>query len=294
MNDPDLPLASRDIEIIPIDAVEAGVHVVRHPIAALRARFMNRAARLQAELKALKKSTRGQQADAEQRLMALTDEWETLFAQYRKDLHAIELSEVMTALDHREELESSRLLVDRAKLLLGAAKNQALPRFDLITRYNTSGLGSNSDRAFDQLIEYDFEDWFVGVEFELPLGNRAARAAKRRWRAEVSKAMAAVQDGIEGISAQVLFNTGALETNLVKIESLVEGLRANQVRVEATVARAENRGPGQVDMELRAYIAVASSGEGLLNALVDYNMALIDLERAKGTLLEYNSVILAD
>jgi hypothetical protein len=47
-------------------------------------------------------------------------------------------------------------------------------------------------------------------------------------------------------------------------------------------------------MELRAYIAVASSGEGLLNALVDYNMALIDLERAKGTLLEYNSVILAD
>ncbi len=301
LNDPDLPLTDREIEIIPTDSLETEVQVVRHPIPLLRAAHNNRVGRLREEvaglLASLTEETPSKRKDPEQvnrRIEEIAQEGQSIRTQYRRDVHAVELAEVQSALDYREELRSARLNVSSAKILLGLAKNQALPRFDVTLRYTVNGLGANSDLAFDQLTANDFEDWFVGLEFEWPLGNRGPRAEIRRRRLEESQAVARVQETIEGIYLDVLNATGALETHFAEIEANVEALRANQEQIEAIEARAEDRSPDQVDRELGAYAATANSSRLLLEALARYNVSLIDLERAKGTLLEYNNITLSD
>jgi outer membrane protein TolC len=56
------------------------------------------------------------------------------------------------------------------------------------------------------------------------------------------------------------------------------------------VARAERKDFVVLQNELSARQSLASARRAMLTALIDYNIAIIDLERAKGTLLDYNNI----
>ena len=58
------------------------------------------------------------------------------------------------------------------------------------------------------------------------------------------------------------------------------------------LARAESRSFVQLNQELNALQALAASRRELMRSLVDYTMAIIELERVKGILPEYNNIIL--
>jgi outer membrane protein TolC len=92
------------------------------------------------------------------------------------------LAEVQTALQFRPELREQELRVANAQILVGRAKNEEMPRFDLTWRTTFDGLGQNADRSFDQLTTGDFIEYFIGVEFEVPIGNRGPKAAHYRAR----------------------------------------------------------------------------------------------------------------
>jgi hypothetical protein len=73
-----------------------------------------------------------------------------------------------------------------------------------------------------------------------------------------------------------------------------ESVESTEDQYEAIRARAESRNYVQLNQELNALQALASSRRGLMNALIEYAMAFIELERAKGTLPEYDNIIITD
>jgi hypothetical protein len=64
--------------------------------------------------------------------------------------------------------------------------------------------------------------------------------------------------------------------------------------VNLAVARAERKDYNTLSNELGARQSLANARHAMLAAMVDYNVAIVDLERAKGTLLNYNNVVIPD
>jgi outer membrane protein len=60
----------------------------------------------------------------------------------------------------------------------------------------------------------------------------------------------------------------------------------------AIIARKIKLSPEFLDVQLSAQETMANARRGLLAALVNYNISIVQLERAKDTLLRYNNVSL--
>jgi len=202
------------------------------------------------------------------------------------------LSEVQLALDHRPELHEAKLTVKKAKIAVGQAKNQALPQADLTFRYTVDGLGESAHDAFSEVTKNDFHTYFISVQLELPIGNRARRAAERRSRLQHSQAVAQLKKVFEDVIFDVNIRVRAVQTSYDQIQPEFESVEASDDQVAAIRARAEAKNFVQLNQELNALQALAASRRSLLRSLIDYSVAIVDLERAKGTLPEYDNIVL--
>ncbi len=203
------------------------------------------------------------------------------------------IGELQTALENRSEIREAELLVSNALSSIGQARNQTLPRLDLRFNYAVDGLGKSADRSFDEVTKNDFNEYTIGIEFEVPIGNRAAKSRLMRARLTLAQAEAELKRRTEEVITQVSVGVRNLDTNwnvlLPRLESVEAGVR----QVQAIDARAERKDFAQLNAELGALNGLAGGRRQLLQALIDYHIAVIDLEAAKGTLLQYNNVIIA-
>jgi len=203
------------------------------------------------------------------------------------------VAEVQAALNNRAEMRQAKLNLDNTRINVSVAKNDALPKLDLVFRYTVSGLGTNAGESFDKMSGNNFLSYFVGVSFEYPLGNRAARAAIKRRLLERDQAITELKRVIEGIIFEVNTAVRALERTFVQLAPSRAGVQAAEENLEAIVARKISLSPEYLEVRLRAQETLADARRGLLNALVNYNISIVELERAKDTLLEYNNVVLS-
>ena len=202
------------------------------------------------------------------------------------------LAEVQTALDNRQEIKEQELRVANTEILVGRAKNGELPRFDLTFRSTTDGLGTNADSSFDELTRNKYIEYFIGVEFEMPIGNRGPRAAHQRSRLQYVQAVATLRRVFEEVILDVNLTTRAMSTAYDQIGPSFEAAEAREKEVDSIVARAERKDFNTLNSELSARQSRANARRAMILAMVEYNIAIIDLERAKGTLLNYNNVVI--
>ncbi len=203
------------------------------------------------------------------------------------------LSEVNTALDNRSELIEAKLAINSANIRTGVAKNQAMPRLDVTFRYTVDGLGPSSHDSFSQLTKNNFTEYFIGIDFEIPIGNRARRAALKREKLQQAQAIANLKNTFE----QVILETNVATRNVVaqsdQIEPSLISADAREDQVESIIERAEKQDFLTLNNELNTRQGLAAARNDLLSAMIDYGIGIIELERAKGTLLRYNNVELA-
>ena len=202
--------------------------------------------------------------------------------------------EVETALQRRPELIQARHGVDLARLQLGIAKNQALPQLDVIYRATFTGLGVSSDQAFDQMTTGNFVDQFVGLEFAWNFGERAERSGMRIAALQQSQAVATYRRAIDDVITDVRVAMRTLDTSFEQLEPSRNAVTSSFDNLRALQERQENKSPPQLDSILGAQQSLAQSRRALLQAIVTYNQGIVDVERAKGTLLDYNNVVLSE
>lgn len=93
------------------------------------------------------------------------------------------------AIGRREELRQQRQRVQRANMLVVAAKNFTLPRLDALATYRLSGLGDDLigsggkfSGALNETWNTNYEEYEFGVNYEMPVGQRRAMAGLRNAR----------------------------------------------------------------------------------------------------------------
>ncbi len=200
---------------------------------------------------------------------------------------------VEVALDCRPEMIQARHAVDITRLQLGIAKNQALPKLDAVYRMTVNGLGPSADRAWDQMTGGNFIDQYVGLEFAWNFGERGERAGIRIAALQQSQAVLRYKKALDDVITDCRVALRNIDTRYEQISPSNQAVIAAHENLRSLQERQERKSPAELDAVLSAQINLASAKRALLQAVIDYNTGIIDVERAKGTLLEYNNVVLS-
>ena len=202
------------------------------------------------------------------------------------------LGEIQTALDSRTEIKEQELRVATARIEVGRAENTELPGFDLVFRTESRGLGASADQSFDEVSGSNFIDYIVGLEFDVPIGNRGPKAARRRTTLRHQQAIAQLKTVLEDVILDVNHAVDALNTTHEQLAPLTRSLEAREGEANSRTVRATGFDYNTLINLLGAWQELRGGRQDLFRRIVDYNIAIIDLERAKGTLLPYHGVVM--
>ena len=191
---------------------------------------------------------------------------------------------VTTAIESRMEMLELELQIAQDISKVDYMKNQALPLVTLDYTYNINGLGGTRADSYDLLRDKRFEDHRFGLQLLVPLGNQAAKSRlnqafyQRRWRLATREARAAT------IELEVLNAIDQLEANWQRV------LAGRQRTIlDGRLFEAEKRqyeiGTRTTTDVLLAQNTFADAQSAEIRALAEYQIALVDLSFATGTIL---------
>ncbi|MCE5185300.1 MAG: TolC family protein [Planctomycetaceae bacterium] len=191
---------------------------------------------------------------------------------------------VKKAIDNRMEMLELELRLAQADKTLYYLRNQALPLVNLQYTYNVNGLGPTRSDAYDLLGERNFEDQMLGVQVLVPLGNEAAKSRVREAFLQRRQALASKENRQALVEIEVLNALDQLETNWQRILAARQSALLEERLYQAEIRQFEIGMRTSTDvLEAQSNFANAQSTE--INALTEYQISLVDLAYATGTLL---------
>lgn len=205
-----------------------------------------------------------------------------------------QFGEVRTALENRSEIRQAREQIEAARIGTMVAKNNTMPQLDLNFQYEVTGIGPSADSSFDNLTTNRFISYSVSANFSVPIGNRARRAAWHRARMQERQAVAGLHQLTDGIVQEVNAAVRRLLVRYAQIPPQLASVLAAERNLRALQARTQRIDPSYLQTELGGVEQLSSTREALLQIILDYNVATAELEKSKGTLLDYNNVALTD
>ena len=187
------------------------------------------------------------------------------------------------AIHHRMDLLDIELQMAVDAIAIGIADNQTLPLVALDFNYSYKGTGREFSDSVDRLLDYDLQDWSAGVSFEIPIGNRAARARLRRAVLQRAQTLSSYDERV----LQIRTELGEEAWQRI-LASRVETLQATRTLAgEERVFQAGIRTSTEVN-DAAERVADAQSRE--ISALAEYQIALVDVAFATGTLLGHSRI----
>ena len=220
-------------------------------------------------------------------------------------------SSLLESLANRAELRRQKWEIRSLELQLIAAKNLSRPRLDLVSQYRINGfgdklLGGEDDdgvtdagyaSAYEVLTQGDNTGWGAGLQFSMPLGLRLARAQVRNYELRLRKARSVLQEQEQEIAREL--NNAILEMDRwyllaesgAKRVAVAEDFTETKSIREAINEARDDISLGQV---LESKITSRDAGQSYLRSIIEYNKAITELNFRKGTLLQANSIYLAE
>lgn len=205
--------------------------------------------------------------------------------------------EINTAMHNRFELGQQQYRIDSSDVARRFAKNQLLPSLDFVGQVNVNGLDDNLGGAFEQQADFGTINYSLGLQLDIPIGNRAARAQYRRAEFQRQQAIVQYQGLIDQVSLDVKVALREVETSwneAVATRQAVFAARDSLDAIEQRERGGEALTPTFVQLKLQQQEQLADAARRENEATANYNIALSRLELAKGTLLKYNNVIMEE
>ena len=193
--------------------------------------------------------------------------------------------EVAGALQERPGYRAAELGVDVARIDRDVAKWQRLPQLDLLGEYGFSGYGEDHGAAHNEVTDESYDDALAGVEFRYPLLNRRARATYRQSENELTRSHLLVEQAGREITRQVRGATRQVRTSQLRIVAARAQVVAARQALAVERQRLETGGSTTFNV-LRLQEDLADAERSELDALVSYQKGIVELERARGTLVE--------
>ncbi len=204
---------------------------------------------------------------------------------------------VQTAMQSRPEVAQAIKQIRAASTRLGMARNEMLPRLDLILETYTAGLRGESDIPQAWVDQFDIAPSYgVGLNYEIPICNRAARARYQRRNLEVRQLTNQFDTTVETLTLEVRTAVREVDTAWREAQAKYQAMQAARLQLEYIQERwkalpGENRDINlYLEDLLNAQERLGLAEFGFLNAHTTYSLSLMNLRKAQGTLLQDEGV----
>lgn len=207
------------------------------------------------------------------------------------------------ALARRVEVRRQKWNIKRRELELIAARLNRRPTLDFLGQYRYRGLGDNLiasrdpnnsfNSLYQNIFEGDYQEWQAGLELGYPVGLRRASAAVANARWNLAREQALLDEQELRISHDLSSAARQVARAFELMQSNFNRQDSDRQQVEALQARYES-GLDNINFLLQAQQQLAASQSAYFRSLTDYQLALRDFHREKGSLLNYNRVGLSE
>jgi outer membrane protein TolC len=168
-----------------------------------------------------------------------------------------------------------------------------LPALNFILGTYVSGLHSGGAflPAYSDQFNLGRPSYSTGLTFDMPLGNRAAKSRMQQRRLEIRQITNQMQTTVANIRADVEIAVREVGTTHREMQSKHHAMLADQAEIQYLTERwrllpGDQQVAGvMLDNLLNAQERLADDELGFAGSLVAYNVALVKLKWATGTLL---------
>lgn len=215
------------------------------------------------------------------------------------DMIAVEACDaVAAALQMRPEIKQALKQIKIAAVQKNMAKNELMPQLNLISSAYTSGLqgSSNVPKAFTNQFTTGRPGYSLGLQYELPIHNRAAEARHRRRQLESRRLASIFRATTQQITMEATNAVGEVQAAYQESTLKQRAVEASRSELKNIYTRwkyqiGNDRTAGLVlDDILRANERLNNLEIEFVNSSLAYNLALMNLKKATGTLLHAEQV----
>lgn len=207
------------------------------------------------------------------------------------------------ALSRRPELRRQRWMIKRRELELIASRNFLLPTLDVTGLYRFRGFGhdlidtdpnqAQFDSAFGDLGTGMFQEWELGAQFSMPIGDRKGHVAVRNAQLNLARERSILDDQEQEV-VHDLSNAMAEVDRAYSVAQTAFNRRIAAREEVASTRAAFEADKVPLDLFLEAQRRQADAESGFFEALVEYALAIKNVHFNKGSLLDYNEIYLSE
>jgi outer membrane protein TolC len=208
------------------------------------------------------------------------------------------------SLVRRVELRRQRYVTRRYELESIASRNYLLPKLDAVGRYRWRGFGNDLlhsdstgrprfDNAYMDLTSGDFQEWQIGLELNVPIGYRREFAAVRNADLLLTRARAVLQEQEHLVLHDSAAAVAEFDRTMVLAQTTANRLDAARTQL-AAVQAAYDGDKAPLDLLLESQRLLADAESRHFRSLAEYAVAIKNVHYSKGTLLDYDGVMLSE
>jgi outer membrane protein TolC len=215
---------------------------------------------------------------------------------------------IADAQHNRPELAESDIDLVNRQISRRAARNALLPSLSLVGFYGGTGLaGPLNPLCTDctSSVPVDFAgalrnafnnsspDYYIGLNLSIPIRNRVAKADQYRSELEYRQAELRSEQLKKQVRIEVRNAQYALDQTGARVEAARKARDLAQRTFDIT-KKEQELGSGSSYQTLSAQRDLALAELDLVGAMTTYQKAKVELDRATGTTLEHNGILIQD
>jgi outer membrane protein len=220
------------------------------------------------------------------------------------DLRTIDAATALQqALQKRPEFDAARAALATDQTRIRLAHNHLLPELDLTAYYSSNGLGGTriddagqrvgTSSSINQLFGFTYPTYYAQLSLTLPLRNRGAKAEMGTALVSRRSDLYTERQLREQVSLDVSNAVHQLEQAKLSIAAGTEALDLAK-KTMAAEQRKYELGSETIFLVLEAQTELATAELVLLQAEINYQLAVAGLDHATGELLEPYHVQIAE
>lgn len=193
------------------------------------------------------------------------------------------------ALQKRPDYQQARLALDRSAINRRLARNQLLPRVDLVGSYGYAGADSDFGTSRRIVQDRDYRSYSYGVAVSVPLTLTTERGRYRVARLGHQQAEAALARLEQDIVVRVGNAAGQIEAAFQRVGAAKQALGLAQQTLDAELKRLR-AGTSNTFFVLQQQEILTSLEVSHFRAVLDYHRALAEYDRQLGVTLEKRNI----
>ena len=206
----------------------------------------------------------------------------------------IDLAEALKmAFINRPDYAAAKIDLRNRDIVVVVNENGMLPTVDLKASYGLNGLDGNYGKDLGDLGSGKYSNWTVGVNVDVPLIGDENRGKYEKSKLEKEQALLAFQRLGEKIVLDVRNVVRDIDINYRKLEASKISKEAEEKNYAAQELRFKAGLVSTLDIVIYQE-RLAKAEVNYIKSIIDYNISLIELSRAQGTMLIEENITLEE